>query len=136
MEIEWTKEMATNVSLIDIQHKNIIAKINNFILAVNQGRGKKEIDSAMSILEEHADAHFETEEKYMIKYKYPHYKSHLAEHQKFDSVIEYLKLESELQSEPLDLVKKIKTVFERYWSDHIPKCDKPLAAFLQKHFKR
>ena len=56
--------MATGIPWIDTQHKNIIIRANEFLDAVSQSKGKKEIEKAIKILDEFANTHFETENKY------------------------------------------------------------------------
>ena len=69
MEIEITEDLTTGISWIDDQHKNLFTKANNYITAVNQNRGHKEIQTAIHLLEEYANTHFSTEEKYMKLYE-------------------------------------------------------------------
>ena len=132
MEEKWTEDLTTNIPVIDTQHKNIITRINEFLRAVSQGRGQKEIEKAVKILEELSKSHFETEEKFMIQYKYTDYKMHRAHHKNFIKVIESLIIEFELISPSSDLVKKIKIVLLSYFQNHITKFDKPLANFLRQ----
>ena len=131
MENGWSEDLATNIPWIDTQHKNIIARINDFLSAVSQGRGQKEIAAAVKVLEEFVNTHFETEEKYMLQYKYPHYKQHQTQHKNYTKVVESLTMEYEIQVFSADYVKKVKTVLYSYLQDHIIKFDKPLAIFLK-----
>ncbi len=128
----WSDDLATGIPLIDTQHKNIITRINEFLDAVSQGRGKKEIEKAIKILDEFANTHFETENKYMLQYKYPDYKLHKAQHEKYINVIDSLKIEYDIKVLSPDFVKKIKTVLLSYLRDHIEKFDKSLADFLRQ----
>ena len=128
----WSDDLATGIPLIDTQHKNIITRINEFLDAVSQGRGKKEIEKAIKILDEFANTHFETENKYMLQYKYPDYKLHKAQHEKYINVIDSLKIEYDIRILSPDFEKKIKIVLLSYLRDHIEKFDKPLADFLRQ----
>ena len=128
----WSDDLATGIPWIDTQHKNIITRANDFLDAVSQGRGKKEIDKAVKLLETFAYTHFETENKYMLQYKYPDYKLHKAQHEKYIKVIETLKMEYDIQVLSPDFIRKIKTVLLSYLQNHIEKFDKPLADFLRK----
>ncbi len=83
MESQWTEDLATNIPVIDTQHKKIITRTNEFLRAVSQGRGQKEIETAVKILEGFAQSHFETEEKFMLQYKFPDYKLHKTQHQNY-----------------------------------------------------
>ncbi|MCK4966430.1 hemerythrin family protein [bacterium] len=124
--------MATGIPWIDTQHKNIIIRANEFLDAVSQSKGKKEIEKAIKILDEFANTHFETENKYMLQYKYPDYKLHKAQHEKYINVIDSLKIEYDIQILSPDFEKKIKIVLLSYLRDHIEKFDKPLADFLRQ----
>lgn len=132
MENGWTDDLLTKIPWIDTEHKNIIARANEFLESVSQGRGKKEIDKAISLLKESAHKHFATEEKYMQQYKYPELRLHQKRHENYVKVIESLDMEYELQSQSDDLVKKIRLVLHNYLYEHIRNYDIPMAKFFRK----
>ena len=133
MEIEITEDLTTGISWIDDQHKSLFAKANNYISAVNQNRGHKEIETAIHLLEEYANTHFATEEKYMLQYGYHNHESHKNEHEKFRKIIKSLSLEYIIEDKSHELAKKIKSVLEGYIKIHVPSFDVPFAMFLREN---
>ncbi|MCP4628269.1 MAG: hemerythrin family protein [bacterium] len=132
MESKWTEDLATNIPVIDTQHKNLITRTNEFLRVISQGRGQKEIETAVKILDEIAQSHFETEEKFMLQHTFPDYKLHKIQHQNYIKVIESLNSEYEFIGSSSDFVKKTKLLLLSYLQNHIKEFDKPLADFLRK----
>ncbi len=130
MDVAWQETFITKVTWIDEQHKRIIRSIKDFIDAADRGKEKSLIRNAMNLLNEFVSSHFEMEESYMQRYNYPRYAEHRQQHAKYELVIDNLKLEYDLNTDEVEFHKKIRTVLFRYWNDHIPGYDKPLAAFL------
>ena len=132
MEIEWTENLATNILWIDMQHKYIFTKMKDFINAITAGKDELEIQIIINLVELITNAHFETEESYMLKYDYTDYKLHKTDHEKLTEIIEHIKDESNERGIYSGFTKNIKSVLFQYLTEHIPKFDKPLADFLRK----
>ena len=81
--IKWDDSMSVNISEIDQQHKQLITIINDLHEAMSEGRGKKILRVILRQLTDYTEIHFETEEIYFDKYKFPDAKNHNAEHAEF-----------------------------------------------------
>jgi hemerythrin-like metal-binding protein len=83
MTIEWNDNLATGVSEIDAQHKELFKRINVLFEACSKRKGRAEVGNLLKFLEEYVVVHFGTEEKYMTMFNYPEYSSHKEEHTNF-----------------------------------------------------
>ena len=131
MGIECNEELTTGIPLVDTQVQKILLKTNEFLKAVDNGKGELETSSAIKLLIDCTDSHFSMQEKYMLENGYPEYELHKADHEKYVKVVGILENEFTSQGSSEDLVKKIEATLLHYWTEHVPAFDKPLAEFLR-----
>jgi hemerythrin len=127
-KIVWSNEYCLGISEIDTQHKMIIENIN--FLIENHDR----IDSAtlnqeiIKKLDNYAEEHFATEEKYLRKSNYPNLENHIKIHDAFkintvQSALKVMKGNEDVPEETLQFLKK-------WWTNHILKEDMEFKNFL------
>src|SRR3990172_8154833 len=80
---QWNEELATGVSRVDGQHKELINKINELHAALSQGKGKDMVEDAIQFLARYVVEHFQMEEMLMVAHNYPSYEAHKKQHDKF-----------------------------------------------------
>jgi hemerythrin-like metal-binding protein len=130
MALKWNEKLTTGIEKIDNQHKELFARINNLLDACAQRRGKETINEVMRFLEDYIVVHFGTEEEFMLKYDYPEYHSHKAQHAKFTS--EFSELKRRLKSgRSSTVVVPTNRLLIDWWINHINKVNKELGAFLR-----
>lgn len=132
MAILWTEDLATGVSRIDDQHKELFRRINILFDACNQGRGKGEIEGVVKFLEDYLETHFSEEEKYMKQCSFPAYSRHKARH--FEFIEKFSGIKKKLHSEGpgLLVVLTINQLLIDWLREHIRKLDRELGDFLRK----
>ena len=84
--IKWEDKYSVGISMIDEEHKKIIDIINNATYTQQHNR-QEDISGILTEMTVYALEHFETEENYMINFKYNDYKSHKDEHINFSNMI-------------------------------------------------
>lgn len=88
---EWKKEMELGITIIDEQHKRLIAIGNNVATLLSEySEGDDLLSRIILVLEDlkhYTLYHFRTEEDFFIKYNYSDFISHKKEH---DAFIYYL----------------------------------------------
>jgi hypothetical protein len=52
--MEWTETLATGISTIDSQHKELFKRINDLVLAIKEHRCSSEIDGTIKFLDDYA----------------------------------------------------------------------------------
>ncbi len=80
MKYELTAELMTGNSLIDSQHKELIAAINSLLDACASGRGREQIAATVKFLNNYVVKHFKDEEKLQETSKYPNIAPHKVFH--------------------------------------------------------
>ena len=67
----------------------------------------------------------------MREYNFPDRESHKTDHEKLGIIIEQLRDEYNKHGISSKFTDEVKSTLIQYWTEHIPKFDKPLAAFLK-----
>ncbi len=133
-ELQWDEKYNTGIDLIDLQHKGIFNQYNNFCKKINtHDYTINDIDNFLKDLNYYTSNHFKTEEKFMLKEKFPGYKEHKKRHCFFKAVYEEIKENKFLReySEGLFTLHLAETAAE-WLESHVATYDKELAAFLKK----
>ena len=130
-KVEWTEDISVRNGIIDGQHKQLIAKINDFIQITDKGKeDESKIRKILEFLIEHLNQHIDYEEEYMQKNDFWGLEEHKIEHQKM------LKIAINL-SEKFDDVgpshKFAQEIKETLWNclwNHLVTFDKLYADFI------
>ena len=114
--LEWTRDLEVGITVIDDQHKRIVAFINELNDALETGNAE-ETNHVMEGLLNYTVTHFEFEEELQEKAGYPFLKAHRRIHEIF--------------------MKKVATIRERgnHGEDIAPELLKLLKAWLASHIK-
>ncbi len=80
--IKWSEKYSVNNFLLDSQHKKLIAIINELHTAMKVARGNEIMQTIFDELIWYTKEHFRTEEQVMLKFNYPEFGEHKAEHEK------------------------------------------------------
>jgi len=132
--MEWNEKLATGISTIDSQHKELFKRINNLVTAIKQRRCKSEIDGTLKFLDDYARVHFAEEEKHMLASGYPGYAEQREDHKKYLAALAQLKEEASLpriQGSTYDLSATTNQVVVDWIVDHILKLDMRFGEFLK-----
>ncbi|MFA6186810.1 MAG: bacteriohemerythrin [Phycisphaerae bacterium] len=125
---EWTDKLSVGVEQMDIQHKKLIAIINNFHNAISIGNDKSAAQNAVDGLVNYIKLHFAKEEALMQKYNFPQLEFHKQIHKRLaQQVVEYAeKLKAGQPILNLDM-----TMFLKSWlENHIAETDKKYGLYI------
>lgn len=136
MAIQWTEDLATGITEIDKQHKELYNRVNALLDATAKGKGQEEVAKVIDFLGDYVKSHFETEEKNMVKYDYPDYQSHKAQHTQFLSEFSDLKNKYEKDGVTSHLVVVVRNRVFDWLRNHIGKIDKALGGFLKNQMSQ
>ena len=129
-----TEKLATGISTIDSQHKELFRRINSLVSAIKQHRCKSEIDGTITFLDDYARVHFTEEERYMRETNYGGFEEQREDHKKYLSALAGLKEQASLprvQGVSYDLSATTNQVVVDWIVDHIMKVDMKFGAFLR-----
>jgi hemerythrin-like metal-binding protein len=134
--MQWTSDLSVGIDKIDEQHKELFEKINDLVAAVKQSVCKYKIGDVIKFLEDYVVFHFGEEEEYMLRFSYPGYRAHKAQHEMFirnfnELKKELPKLEGGTKPGSYDLSVETNEVVVDWILDHIAKVDKLLGEFLK-----
>ncbi len=130
--MNWNINLATNVEEIDSQHKKYFDILNKlYDLSKQEKNDRQFVGKILYELVEYTKFHFETEERYMKKYKYEDIERHKKEHYKYKGKVaeiarKYLKNEEEIDKELFEYCKK-------WFYNHIKEIDQDLGKYLKKN---
>jgi hemerythrin-like metal-binding protein len=129
-QIEWKKDYEIGIEKIDLQHKNLIAILNqlNDFLSRGQLIPQEEIQNLLVNLVNYTVYHFDTEEDIMLRNNYPNTKDHQIIHEQFKSQIaSFLLFYDQKNLEP----STISNFLKNWLLNHIAKEDIKLSSFLK-----
>ena len=128
--VTWSKDYEVKIDEIDQQHRKLFSMINELFASMKEGRTEASIVETVNGMLDYTQYHFKTEEDYMIKFKYPGYKRHKKEHDKFvNEVLEfYNKLQKGEQGVTLEVL-----VFLKDWIiNHINGIDRKYVGLFKE----
>ncbi|NLW16287.1 MAG: hemerythrin family protein [Firmicutes bacterium] len=131
MALLWKDDLATGVELIDEQHKELFARIEQLLAACNQGKGKEEVTNTLDFLAEYIEIHFTAEEELQRNSGYPEYEAHKAIHDKWVEEISQLREQLAKDGPTVRLVLQVNRKVVDWLTQHIRKVDKRLAEYLR-----
>jgi hemerythrin len=135
MTVQWDENLSLGHPTIDIQHREILARINGLSDKLNEGADNIEIRNLLNYLSTYADKHFFEEEKLMAEHNYYGINKQKVHHAKFKAEINELNQMLRKNIKPIDLAYKVETALLQYFVDHINGLDKELANFMNFHVK-
>ncbi|HTY15190.1 MAG TPA: bacteriohemerythrin [Methanoregulaceae archaeon] len=129
--LEWSDKLSVGVREIDNQHKGLIDLVNKFYDAMEHERASQETELTLKKLAAYAVHHFQTEETYMNRFKYPGYLSHKLAHEEFTKKITEFQqaFEEKKHVDPMALI-----AFLNVWIvNHIKSIDKQYSETFVKN---
>ena len=85
--ILWNESLTTEIPLIDEQHKILIDKINTLYDSIVIEAEYPNLEMMLDSLIDYTCFHFDTEERFFDKYRYPEKLKHKTEHIEFKNTI-------------------------------------------------
>lgn len=131
MQIEWKEELATGNSTIDEQHRELIGRISDLVVACSHGKGRDEVSRLLQFMGDYVRSHFDTEEALQIKHSYPEFAAHKAEHSNFVLQLRELERQFNTAGATLPLVIQTNQSMVGWLITHINGTDRRLADFLR-----
>jgi len=129
--MQWSDNLSVQIKEIDDQHKRLIELINSLHDAMLAKQGKQGLEKILGDLAAYTVYHFQTEEKYMQKFKYVGFYTHKKEHDAF--VKKVVDFQSEYATNKLGLSIEVLNFLKDWVSHHIQKTDKQYSSFFKEH---
>jgi hemerythrin len=129
--IAWSSDLATGVTEIDNQHKEIFSRFDKLFTACSEGRGKDEVLRLLLFLEDYVKEHFAAEEKLQLRHAYPDYDAHKSQHVRFITDVGRLTAAFRAEGATLSLVIMTNKTLAAWLVQHIKKTDMEFAQYLR-----
>lgn len=130
MKIEWTDDLSIGVPEMDEQHKQLIALLNEFYTAVEQGEREEGILRLFEGVDRYTVFHFSAEEAFMEQIGYPERASHRETHAMFRR--EYMAAMERHEAGDRKAVRDLVAFLISWLYTHISKTDKRYGAFAHR----
>jgi hemerythrin len=130
----WNQDLSVNVVEIDEQHRELFARINRFLEALEQKAGKKALEELFTFLEHYVVIHFNHEESIMDKYsfhEYADYGKHKQAHVGFKRDFAEFKADLIRENVSEQLITEFKSWIINWWLIHINKIDKNFGDYIR-----
>ncbi|UZN23716.1 bacteriohemerythrin [bacterium 3DAC] len=134
-KIIWSKDLETGFAVMDMQHRELVNKINKLIDVLQGVDDEFSMDELFVFLEEYVDVHFRTEEMYMDQTNYPEAEEHKRLHRWFEEKVKELHAKYLKEGRSASLVEDVEKFLIDWLADHIMGTDKKLAKFLLEKLK-
>jgi hemerythrin len=133
--MRWTSDLATGNDVVDSEHRELIALINQLELA-GSGPDGIGIAQALEELTDYVFVHFQMEEKLMRREGYPTdaFEAHIAEHRQLDQATQ--KLVQQYSDGTLNTVEPIVTFLNEWLRHHIAQVDRAMAEYIRANHAR
>ena len=90
MRAVFDDNLITGNDMIDSQHKELIDKINDLLIACEEDKGTDEVLKMLAYLKDYTNFHFSAEEKFQEEIDYPGLKEHQQKHAEFVATVDRL----------------------------------------------
>ncbi|MDP8298760.1 MAG: bacteriohemerythrin [Candidatus Tantalella remota] len=130
-KVKWTDSLSVGIDPIDIQHKELIQRLNNMTLAIEGDHGEIEISKTLDFLIDYTEYHFSAEEKFMEDNNYPGVEEHKKKHIEFTSTLSDLAQEFDEEGATKILADSIDTFMINWLVKHIQEVDIEFGKFLE-----
>lgn len=132
MRIEFNKSLETGNEMIDTQHKELIARVNNLTEQCGAGKEMNAAVRTLDFLMDYTDFHFSAEEKLQEESQYPQMEEHKKLHTQFARSVEELREMLEEEEGPSEaFTEAVKKNIVDWLINHIQICDKQVAEYVR-----
>lgn len=132
--IPWREEFALGISEIDEQHKKILAIINNLSEIFQEKKHYEQgvIDQIIQELNDYANYHFQTEEKYFDLFNYQDAEAHIKIHNQYREKISEWRQQYEKENDP-KIFFDVSEFLKNWWVWHINNTDRAYVPLLKEN---
>jgi hemerythrin len=128
---EWREEYRTNIKQMDVDHKEVLVKINDVYQAIAIRKDFSTLQKTIESLIAFAGTHFEREDRLMRENEFPEYDWHKKKHEKFMDDVSEMRKEissSGMKKHNAELVN----FFKDWVINHILTADRKYGPFLNE----
>ncbi len=126
---EWSTRYTIGIEEIDNQHKKLLNIINEMIIAEEENKFKEKLGYFLKEMDDYTKYHFDSEEKYMEKIKYPALAEHKAQHRVL--VKKLVKILEDLKEGKISSSQELPDILQKWLIRHVFDHDKQIGLFVK-----
>lgn len=126
--IQWQDSFSVGVPAMDIQHKQLVAMVNQLYEAMRTSKGDAAVQTILPTLVQYTKTHFNAEEKLMHEAGYPDIAAHQALHHKL--AMQVSDLMDKFKSGKMVATVSVVTFLKDWLVNHIQGQDKLYGAYI------
>lgn len=128
---KWDDSLETGMELIDCQHKELIARVNSLMKAIDKRDKDEVVKSMLNYLNEYVLEHFIAEEKLQSEIGYPEYESHKKLHDGFSEELRLLVHKFMSKGITADITFDLGQLLNIWLVEHISIQDRKIADYIK-----
>ena len=129
-DLIWDNTLSVQIDEIDEDHRRLVDLFNLLNHAVSENESSEYIDALMAELVSCTDWHFKHEERLMLKYAFPGFAEHKAEHEELLNSVR--QMEQKRQASGKDISNDEILFLEHWLTGHILGLDMDLGEYLSE----
>lgn len=129
--IVWSNDYSLGISIIDEQHKNFVAVIDELYESIQNVSGKPNLEKIFDKLVEYHNLHFATEEKYFDEFNYEGATEHKFHHEEFTKKID--EYQKKVREGSYDIGFDLIDYLEDWLVTHLSTMDKKYVECFHEH---
>jgi len=126
---EWNDELLVGIDLIDQQHREYFARVNQLLAACQAGDAER-IQDTFNFLRDYVVFHFDAEQQVMQYHAYPDMEAHVEQHEYFGLECDGLGAEIADKPENPELGDLASNLLVDWFVNHIRQVDRRLGKYL------
>jgi hemerythrin-like metal-binding protein len=128
--LTWDADLATNVRMMDGQHRLLMGFLSNLHQAINEKQDREAIGEILAQVNHGTLSHFATEERLMLAIEYPAYARHKAEH---DALMDRLsQVMGQFNTGSTPISADLATFLQEWLAQHIREADRRFGHYLKR----
>lgn len=129
----WTSDLLLGIPLIDSQHKQLINELEKFLTAIYHGKDYGKIRGLAAFFQTYTFEHFQSEESFMHKFKYPGVDKQIQQHAIYRESVQKVRQFVRINPASPESLKLVESTMFRWYVGHIKKVDMEFATFLKEN---
>jgi len=125
----WTAEYAVGVPRIDEEHQHLFALAGCLHKAMLEGKGKAILSHLLTGLADYTRYHFEHEEEWMARIRYPDLRQHREEHDTLRAKVR--EMHARLELGEVTMTIELMQLMMEWLKRHIATSDRRIAGYMR-----
>ncbi len=129
----WTEDLSVHNDVIDAQHQELFAKINELLDAIINDHASDVVEDMVHFFKQYMEEHLRYEENFLAEIGYPETAEHAEKHAAFVDEYKDLKAQLDACDDKEKMAIEMESFMGKWLMDHIHKEDQKYAYFIKEN---